>query len=581
MSISRTLPIETPTDLITYTILIEGEKIKPEHNVIGIFTSKSVGKIPTARLILDDGSIPEEDFELSSTDTFLPGKKIEIQVGYNSEDQPLFKGVIVKHGVRVKNGKSSQLVLDCKDEAVKMTIGRKNNLFYESKDSEIIEEIIGTYGLTSEIEPTTVSHTEMVQYNVSDWDFVMLRADANGYLVMVNDGNVVLSKPDTSTEPKLGLLYGETIKEFEGEIDARNQFGAIKSYSWDAASQSVLEMEGTSPGLTKPGNLNGELSEVMGLESLNLFHGGQIADAEMTAWANGHFLRSDLSPVRGKVMHEGFSDIEVGDMIELGGLGDRFNGKAFVSGVSHTVSEGDWNTELQFGLDPDCFTQKVDVSAPAASGIIPPIKGLHIGIVTQLSGDPDGEERILVKVPLINDQEDGIWARMTHPDAGNNRGLTFWPEVGDEVILGFLNDDPRNPIILGSLYSSSAPPAIAASDENPEKGIITKSEMKIVINDESKSLEISTPSGNLLSLSEETKGVLIEDQNGNKIEMTADGVTIESAADLKLVAAGDLLMEGTNIEGAASAEWKCEGGSGAEFASGAIAVIKGSMVQIN
>ena len=582
MSIEKTIPNDAPaSDLVTYTILNNGNKLKPEYNILGISVNKEVGKIPFARLSLSDGSVTDEDFEISNTADFLPGNEIEIQLGYNSEDKTVFKGIIVKHGVKVKTGKPSQLVLDCRDEAVRMTIGRKSNLFYESTDGEIIEELIGEYGLEMDVKPTEVSHAEMVQFNVTDWDFIMTRAEANGFLVIVDDGKVVLTDVDTSAEPKLGLLHGATMIEFEGEIDSRNQFSTIKSYSWDPTSQSVLEMEGASPGLTKPGNLNGELSEVIGLESLDLIHAGQVKDAEMTAWANGCFLRSDLSAVRGKVKHQGYSEVRPGDMIELGGVGDRFNGNAFVSGIGHTVSGGNWITEIQFGLDPDCFVKKTDVTAPDASGLLPPIKGLHVGTVTQVADDPDGEERILVKVPMINSEEDGIWARITHTDAGSGRGLTFWPEIDDEVIIGFLNEDPRNPIVLGMLHSSSMPSAIPPSEENAEKGIITKSEMKVVINDESKSLELSTPAGNIINLSEESEGILVEDQNGNKIEMTADGVTIESAADLKLVAAGDILLEGTNIEEAASAEWKCEGGSGAEFASGAIAVIKGSMVQIN
>ena len=36
-------------------------------------------------------------------------------------------------------------------------------------------------------------------------------------------------------------------------------------------------------------------------------------------------------------------------------------------------------------------------------------------------------------------------------DAGENRGSFWRPEIGDEVVLGFLNSDPRDAIILGML----------------------------------------------------------------------------------------------------------------------------------
>jgi uncharacterized protein involved in type VI secretion and phage assembly len=56
------------------------------------------------------------------------------------------------------------------------------------------------------------------------------------------------------------------------------------------------------------------------------------------------------------------------------------------------------------------------------SGIIPSISGLHIGKVSQLESDPDGEDRILVQIPIINNEEEGIWARVATLDAGENRG---------------------------------------------------------------------------------------------------------------------------------------------------------------
>ena len=48
----------------------------------------------------------------------------------------------------------------------------------------------------------------------------------------------------------------------------------------------------------------------------------------------------------------------------------------------------------------------------------------------------------------------GVWARMAHVYATEDCGFVFYPEVGDEVVLGFFDDDPTYPVILGSLYSS-------------------------------------------------------------------------------------------------------------------------------
>ena len=112
----------------------------------------------------------------------IPGKEVEITAGYHSDEATIFKGIIIKHNLRIRP-KSNQLIIECRDEAVKLTVGRKSKYFYDSADSDIFEEIIGTYGLGNDVEATTHTHTELVQYNASDWDFIMSRAQANGKIL--------------------------------------------------------------------------------------------------------------------------------------------------------------------------------------------------------------------------------------------------------------------------------------------------------------------------------------------------------------------------------------------------------------
>ena len=56
---------------------------------------------------------------------------------------------------------------------------------------------------------------------------------------------------------------------------------------------------------------------------------------------------------------------------------------------------------------------------------------------------------------------------------------------------------------------------------------------------------------------------------------------MESAGNIEIKASGDVNIEGTNVNLTASASFKAEGSAGAEVSSGATAVLKGSLVQIN
>lgn len=582
MSDERIVPTPAPADLPTVTIASDGQPIKSEYNLVSVTVDRALNKVPAARIMLLDGDVAKEDFEISNSEDFVPGKEIEVLAGYHAQESTIFKGIIVQHGLKVRKGKPSYLVLDCRDAAVKMTVGRKNGYYNEMSDAEIIEELIGEYGLTADVEATDVTHPEMVKFNTTDWDFMLSRAEVNGKLVIVDDGTVSLKAPDTSQEPVLSLIHGSTMMEFEAALDARSQLAAAKAAAWDYASQEIIAEEGGGIDFSEPGNLDAAtLSDVLGLEALSLQHTGQVADAELKSWASGTLLKSRLAKIIGRVKCQGFGDIKPGHMLELKGVGDRFNGNAFVAAVRHQIDSRNWVTDIQFGYTAEWFAERHQLMDRSAAGLLPGVHGLQIGVVTQLESDPDGEDRVLVRMPVIDPEEEGIWARMACPDAGENRGIYFRPEIGDEVVLGFLNGDPRDPVILGMLHSSAKPAPLTAADDNHEKGLVTRSEMKLIFNDDEISVKLETPNGNILTVSDQEGAILLEDENGNKITMNSDGITLESAADVNITASGDVNIDGTSINVSASAQFKAEGSAGAEVSSGATAVLKGSLVQIN
>ena len=583
MSAPANIPTPAPADLVTFTIETEGTPVSGHYHILAITVSKAVNKVPTAKIQLSDGDASQEDFPISNTEDFAPGKRISILAGYHSEESPIFKGVVMRHSVSIKNPKSAMLIVECKDPVVSLTIGRKNAALHDIKDSEAIEELLGNHPdvTVGTIEETAVQHKELLQYQATDWDFILSRAEANGKLLLTDDGTLSVQSPDLSAAPVLSLLYGATILSFDAGIDARDQQQATSSFSWDPAGQALFEATGADPGLPEQGNLSAsDLAALAAPESYALYS-AQLPGEELQAWADALLLRSRLAKVRGSVSFQGYADVKPGNVITLSGVGERFNGKAFVAGVRHEIAGGNWITRVQFGLAPEHFTENKTVSLPPAAGLLPAISGLQIGKVSQLQEDPDGEDRILVKIPVIDAEDEGIWARVASPDAGENRGAFFRPEIDDEVVLGFLNNDPRYPVVLGMLNSSAKPAPITASDDNHEKGFVTRSELKLMFNDDTRVITLETPNGNILRISDEDGGIGLEDENGNSITMNADGITLDSAKDLIFKAAGDVKTEGVNVESKANAEFKAEGSAGATLSAGGNTTIEGAMVMIN
>jgi Rhs element Vgr protein len=476
--------------------------------------------------------------------------------------------------------------------AVGLTIGRHSRYFKDVKDSEAIAKILKDYGqLTTKVEATKVKYREIVQYYSTDWDFIVSRAEMNGQIVLVEDDTVQVKAPTTDGSSPVTLTYGANILELEAEMDARHQFAGVSATAWDYATQKAIETSGKEPGVNKQGNLTGKkLATVAGPKILDLRHGGPIEKQELQAWADAQLLKSRLSKIRGRVKIEGYQAAKVDGLIELAGMGDRFNGLAYVSGVHHEMIGGSWRTHLQIGLDPQWFYKEEDINERPASGLLPGINGLQIGVAVKLEDDPTKEHRVLVKSPIIDETTaDGVWARVATMDAGNGRGAFFRPEIGDELVLGFINDDPRHPVILGMLHSSKLAAPIPAKDTNHEKGLVTRSGMRAWFDDEKKVMTLDTPGKNQVVISDDEKSITLKDQNNNTVTLDSAGITLKSPKDIVLQANGkislkatqDASVEGMNVNVKANAQFKAQGNAGVEVSTAAIAVLKGSLVQIN
>lgn len=507
---------------------------------------------------------------------------MEILAGATNAPATLFKGIIVRQSLKVRDHSAAQMVVECRHKAFKLTVGPKNAYFFDQKDSEIIDSLLQSAGLDTDIEDTTVTHKQQVQFNCTDWDYLLMRAEANGKLVFTADDQVLVKAPVTSGSAVCSLQFGSTILEMDAQIDARRQYSAVKCVTWDAAQQGVVEKEAADPAISSPGNLSSDdLATVAGLNHYQLQHVALTED-EAQAWADAQWLKSQISRVNGRVKCEGIATVNPGDIVNLSGIGERYNGDVFISGVRHDFDlvQG-WKTHLQFGNLDAWLGEEHAVSAPKASALLPGINGLQTGVVVS-NEDPDGEHRVRVRMPLVDAQGEGTWARVAALDAGDQRGFFFRPEVGDEVLLGFLNDDPRQAMVLGMLHSSAKAAPLEGTDDNHEKVFQSRSRMKIYFNDDKKVMQLETPAGNSITLSEDDQSVRITDQNGNKLEMTRDGIMIESSKAITLKAGTELKLEsGTSLGLKGGTELKLEGASGAEVSSSGVTKVKGSLVQLN
>ncbi len=541
-------PITDDSNLVTFEIKANGTTIPETYGVLEIKIEQHVNRIAEAEITLRDGEAADNTFPITDSDNFKPGSEIEILLGYEATNVSIFKGVVVKQIIKIGDYLGSQLQVICKDKCLKMTINRKNGIFTETKDSDLISQIVGDNGLESDVTATTIQHKEIVQYYSTDWDFIMNRAELNGFVVTTEGGKLIAAKPDVSATPELSVTFGYDIHEFEGEIDATYQYAGVEGNSWDMGSQSVVNATASEPTVNEQGNITGStLADVLGAGN-NLINSSVALDQDhVKTWVDSALLKSRLSQYKGSITFQGSSKAKPNTTIQLNGLGDRFNGNAYISGVVHTLSEGTWDTEVRIGLSAEWFVEKHPVVAPNASGLIPGIKGLQTGIVKKIDSDPDNEFRVQVEIPILGADGEYVWARLCSFYTGSGFGAYFMPELNDEVILGFMNDDPRFPVILGSVFSSSISPSETPEENNYIKTLLTREGMQMKFDEENKVITVLTPGGNTIVLSDQDKGITVTDQNNNQIQMNDSGIVVDSQSDLTLKAAQGVTVQGATI----------------------------------
>ncbi len=580
--------------VLACAVYCDGKRVDDSYELTYASVRLGLNTIGKATLRFNAGQMESGEFIQSDSSSFKPGVSIRIDAGDTNSLDTLFEGIIVDVGLKIGKATRSQMVVECRDCAYAATLGRKNRIFEKKKDSDIIKEVLAAYG-SVKVDATSYEHAEMVQYYASDWDFALSRADASGLYLSTKGSAISVLKPDVKGSAVLSVTYGVDIIDFNVSLSAGEIYSAYKAVSWDSSTQKCTEGEGASPTLNGQGDLTDK--QIASSESLLLQSDAPLASDALKEWADSMALRAGLTRYRGTFSFYGSAKAEVGKLIDIKGFGKRFNGDGFVGRVVHTIEKNEWITTVGLGVDIPPIAEERDVVSPPASGLLPGIEGVHSAVVKKLDGDPANENRVLVELPWMEGATKELWARMSLPYATSEAGIFFLPEVGDEVVVGFVNCDPCHPIILGSLHSKKVVQPLENDAKNNTKSITTREKLTISFDEEKKIITIETPAKNRIEISDDGKSITLADQNKNEVVMDGSGISLNSAKDITLTAKGgitldatskvaiaakqDVAIEGLNIKAEAKVGATVKGSATAEISASGQTTVKGAMVMIN
>jgi uncharacterized protein involved in type VI secretion and phage assembly len=640
--------------------------------------------------VLIDGDPATAKFPVCDSDTFLPGNSISITVGYDNDEQLIFQGIVTGFTVSSQGAQGIEVTVSCQDEAVKMTGSRAVKHFNDQPISDTLAQIVGTYpNLSAAITKTAGVQDNTVQYNRTDWDFIVTQAEANGQVVVNENGKLTTMGLQTGDDDALTLVYGENVYSFSLNLDARTQFQTVQVCSWSSAQQKDVVATATRPPFSTPGNLDPtQLADSLGHKTYTISTAADVDLGHLQTLADAYLAKRTLAMVKGSVEMPGSHAVKPGNMVMLERIGMRFGGRAYVSGVNHTIGGGDWKTQLTLGTDEQAFAERNTDVAPAAgaNGISSGVQGLYTAVVkalqpstatgaaeaqaaeeveelkdkkqeleevaeeaktaaeavadagpmaqTEAAGEvvvaaaqaapedaeeeEEGEEKVEEdegQIVASNETKDNngdfqvqvtvsaldnavMWARLAQPLASQGVGTYFCPEVGDEVVLGFLGDDISAPVILGSLYSKERTPAYVTDSHNNIKALVTRSKMTLEFDEAKKAITLKTPGNNHLVITDTPNSIVLTDAQKNSITLSDAGISLVSQSEIRLSAEKSITLDakggsvtisgsdavglkGSTIGVSATISLDLSSDGLAELSAGAITTVKGTLVRIN
>jgi type VI secretion system secreted protein VgrG len=142
---------------------------------------------------------------------------------------------------------------------------------------------------------------------------------------------------------------------------------------------------------------------------------------------------------------------------------ESFDGTYLITSVTHSISQSVGGDGVGFSTYENSFSCRPHAVPyrPLQVTPAPVIQGIHTATVVGEEGteiDIDSYGSVLVHFPWDRDNKYSCRARVSQNWAGKEWGFFCAPRIGQEVLIQFVEGDPRRPIVIGRVYNAEQMP---------------------------------------------------------------------------------------------------------------------------
>lgn len=494
-------------------------------------------------LVLDYDSLGEAENHQMEHIKNLLGKRITITFFYRGEMKDVpernFVGVITNvsfsrernnQGSIVLTGKSPTILLDAAPHT--QSFGGKQVIALKSVVEQTIKEGLGS-NFSFRVEPSYSNVTYLCQYEETHYNFLARVAETYGEQFFYDGEKLHFGKLPTPEAP-IKLMFGKNVDEID--IQMRTQHINRSFYGYNSGDDKALTSKETP--IEHKSSLAKDAFEI----SKNTFKTTSLQVAPMKALTGSDIQTAQKSTI-GSIATQVFITsgktsvpfLYPGCVVEME-MYDSINKEAnYLTKLMIT--------EIRHTLDSIGNYVGIFEAIAADTGFLPrPVFKTPIAEPQTATVVDNKDSKGRVQVRFDWQQGSTEWIRVMTPDAGGsekvskNRGFVAIPEIGDQVMVGFIHNHPDRPYVMGSLFHGKV--GGGGGSGNNMKSLSSKSGHTIELND-----------GGGITIKDKTGNNLITLDGTNKITIGAiDNITLGTGdSSISLSKNGTIRISGKNI----------------------------------
>jgi len=239
---------------------------------------------------------------------------------------------------------------------------RRTRTFQKMSDKQIVEKIAADNGLEPQAEDPGVQYDYVMQGNRTDLDFIRMRAARIHFEVLVDGKKLIFSKMNEDDSEVYTLVWGHTqlglsgpnifpLKSFSPTLNAKSPTSEVNVRGYDPQTKSPIvgkattsDQNGNMAGAKKGGDIWQDAFHTPRQYVRVTSPVGSQAEADEHARAiyNDHAIET----ITGNGTTIGLPQLRAGKVIQLKGLGPRFDGNYYVDSAVHTLDSGGYSTNF-------------------------------------------------------------------------------------------------------------------------------------------------------------------------------------------------------------------------------------------